>query len=104
VYSTVQEAHCRTCGNKSTLIGSGGVCKTAKLQVEICYFIKERIIVANKLAAQRALSKIDHEDVILTFSKSSLVESILLNAHEKGVRFNVIVVDSRPLLEGKYKQ
>jgi hypothetical protein len=34
---------------------------------------------------------------------AALVESVLLNAHEKGVRFNVIVVDSRPLLKGKYK-
>jgi translation initiation factor eIF-2B subunit delta len=77
---------------------------SAKLQDEISYFIRERIIVADKLIAQRALSKIDHDDVILTFSKTSLVESVLLNAHEKGVRFNVIVVDSRPLLEGKYRQ
>lgn len=29
-----------------------------------------------------------------------MVEKILLNAHEEGKRFSVIVVDSRPLLEG----
>ena len=32
--------------------------------------------------------------------RSSVVEKILLRAHEEGKRFSVIVVDSRPLLEG----
>lgn len=34
-------------------------------------------------------------------SRSSLVQKILLHAHSEGKRFSVIVVDSRPLLEGK---
>lgn len=32
--------------------------------------------------------------------RSSVVEKILLRVHEEGKRFSVIVVDSRPLLEG----
>jgi translation initiation factor eIF-2B subunit delta len=33
--------------------------------------------------------------------RSSVVQKVLLNAHEEGKRFSVIVVDSQPLLEGK---
>jgi translation initiation factor eIF-2B subunit delta len=34
------------------------------------------------------------------FFRSSVVQKVLLNAHEEGKRFSVIVVDSQPLLEG----
>jgi translation initiation factor eIF-2B subunit delta len=39
--------------------------------------------------------------VILTYAKSSVVEKTLLKARGQGKRFKVIVVDSRPLFEGK---
>lgn len=33
--------------------------------------------------------------------RSSVVEKVLLRAHAEGKRFSVIVIDSRPMLEGK---
>lgn len=51
--------------------------------------------------------KIKNGDVILTFARyfslisSSIVLKLLLEAHENNIDFRVIVVDSRPKLEGK---
>lgn len=41
------------------------------------------------------------QDVIVTFAKSHIVESILLAAKTANKNFRVIVVDSRPHLEGR---
>ena len=38
---------------------------------------------------------------LFCISRSSVVEKVLLRAHEDGKQISVIVVDSRPLLEGK---
>lgn len=38
---------------------------------------------------------------ILTYLSSSLVKKILLEANRDGKKFSVIIVDSRPLLEGR---
>lgn len=38
----------------------------------------------------------------LTQSRSSVVEKVLLRAHEEGKKISVIVVDSRPMLEGLF--
>ncbi|KAG6866524.1 hypothetical protein C0991_003068 [Blastosporella zonata] len=64
-------------------------------------YIRERILIADEVIQELAGRKINDGDVILTYARSSIVEKILLNAHEEGKRFSVIVVDSRPLLEGK---
>ncbi|KAF5388359.1 hypothetical protein D9615_000134 [Tricholomella constricta] len=64
-------------------------------------YIRDRIIIADEVIQELAGKKINEGDVILTYARSSVVEKILLNAHEEGKRFSVIVVDSRPLLEGK---
>eukprot|EP00754_Rhynchopus_humris_P023123 Rhum_TRINITY_DN14822_c9_g1::Rhum_TRINITY_DN14822_c9_g1_i1::g.121807::m.121807/K03680/EIF2B4; translation initiation factor eIF-2B subunit delta len=40
-------------------------------------------------------------DVILTYAKSSAVEWVLRLAHSRGVKFEVVCVDSRPLHEGR---
>ncbi|CAA6671416.1 unnamed protein product [Spirodela intermedia] len=40
-------------------------------------------------------------DVLLTYGCSCVVEMILLNAHELGKQFRVVIVDSRPKLEGQ---
>ncbi|KAF8076097.1 translation initiation factor eIF2B delta subunit [Lyophyllum atratum] len=64
-------------------------------------YIRERIILADEVIQELAGKKINDGDVILTYARSSVVEKTLLNAHEEGKRFSVIVVDSRPLLEGK---
>ena len=45
--------------------------------------------------------RIVNGDVVLTYSMSSLVERILLQAHSKGTKFRTILVDARPKLEGK---
>ncbi|KAG6880405.1 hypothetical protein C0992_000007 [Termitomyces sp. T32_za158] len=64
-------------------------------------YIRDRIIIADEVIQELAGKKIKDGDVILTYARSSVVEKILLNAHEEGKRFSVIVVDSRSLLEGK---
>ena len=48
-----------------------------------------------------ATEKIHDGDVILTFAKSSTVQQTLLEAFQQGKKFRVIVIDSRPLFEGK---
>ena len=50
---------------------------------------------------QFGLSKILDGDVILTYARSSVVELLLQSAHEQTVNFRVIIVDSRPMLEGR---
>lgn len=64
-------------------------------------FIGERITLADEVIAKEASTRIVDGDVILTYAKSSVVEKTLLTAHRQGKRFKVIVVDSRPLFEGK---
>ena len=64
-------------------------------------FIRDRITVADQVIANSAVEKIQDGDVILTFAKSTIVQQTLLEAHRKGKNFRVIVVDSRPLFEGK---
>lgn len=73
------------------------------LQNQIARFIRERITMADELIAHNALTKIENGDVVLTFAKSSVVERIFLEAKKAGRDFQVIVVDSRPLLEGAYR-
>jgi translation initiation factor eIF-2B subunit delta len=64
-------------------------------------FLRERITAADELIAQTASSKILPGDVILIFAKSSLVLKTLLAAKAAGTPFRVIVLDSKPLFEGK---
>ena len=64
-------------------------------------FIRERITIAGQVIATSATEKIRDGDVILTFAKSSTVQQTLLEAFNQGKKFRVIVVDSRPLFEGK---
>ncbi|KAI0773997.1 eukaryotic translation initiation factor 2B delta subunit [Fomes fomentarius] len=64
-------------------------------------YIHERIIIADQVIQETAGNKIKDGDVILTYARSSVVEKVLLEAHASGRKFSVIVVDSRPMLEGK---
>lgn len=64
-------------------------------------FIREKITVADQVIALSATEKIIDGDVILTFAKSSIVQQSLDQAFRQGKKFRVIVVDSRPLFEGK---
>jgi len=71
------------------------------LQSDIERFIYEKIIHADKVIVEHAVTKIRDGDVLLTYGSSSAVEMILLRAYELGKQFRVVVVDSRPSLKGK---
>jgi len=73
----------------------------ASLQSDIDHFINEKIIVAGKVIVSHAVTKIRDDDVLLTYGSPSVVEMIFDHAHELGKKFRVVVVDSRPNLEGQ---
>ncbi|KAL6637224.1 hypothetical protein ACP70R_024796 [Stipagrostis hirtigluma subsp. patula] len=73
----------------------------ASLQSDIDRFINEKIVLADKAIVSHAITKVRDNDVLLTYGSSSVVEMILGYAHELGRKFRVIVVDSRPKLEGQ---
>ncbi|PIA63488.1 hypothetical protein AQUCO_00201084v1 [Aquilegia coerulea] len=73
----------------------------AALQTDIDRFINEKIILADKVIVEHAVTKIRDGDVLLTHGSSSVVEMILLYAHELGKQFRVVIVDSRPKLDGQ---
>ncbi|KIO19890.1 hypothetical protein M407DRAFT_16068 [Tulasnella calospora MUT 4182] len=64
-------------------------------------YIRERIILADQVIRTAAMEKIRDGDTILVYARSSVVEKTILAAWDAGRRFNVVVIDSRPLLEGK---
>ncbi|KAM3932232.1 translation initiation factor eIF2B subunit delta isoform 2-T2 [Leptodactylus fuscus] len=64
-------------------------------------YIHEKIGLAAQAIAKSAAEKISEDDVILVYGCSSLVTFTLCEAHNSGKRFRVIVVDSRPRLEGR---
>ncbi|KAJ6960407.1 translation initiation factor eIF-2B subunit delta-like isoform X2 [Populus alba x Populus x berolinensis] len=73
----------------------------ASLHSDIDRFINEKIILADKVIVKHAVTKISDGDVLLTYGSPSAVEMVLLHAHELGKQFRVVVVDSRPKLEGQ---
>ncbi|XP_076897883.1 uncharacterized protein LOC143551307 isoform X2 [Bidens hawaiensis] len=73
----------------------------ANLLSEINRFINEKILFADKVIVRHAVTKVRDGDVLLTYGSSSAVEMIFLHAHELGKRFRVVIVDSRPKLEGR---
>lgn len=65
-------------------------------------FIREKITVADDMIVKTTVDKyIRNGDTILTYGKSQVVERALLESRRRGKVFSVIVVDNRPLLEGK---
>uniref|UniRef100_A0A0K2T391 Translation initiation factor eIF2B subunit delta n=1 Tax=Lepeophtheirus salmonis TaxID=72036 RepID=A0A0K2T391_LEPSM len=68
---------------------------------EIDDFIHVNIVLASKQISMTAREKIKDGDVILTYGHSSLVRSVFIYAAQNGVKFRVIVADSRPKFEGK---
>lgn len=68
---------------------------------QIDNFIRSRLDLADKVIVENALSSISDGDTIMTFASSQVVFATLIAAHKKGKKFKVIVVDSRPLFEGK---
>lgn len=73
----------------------------AQLIADIDSFITERIEFADEVIAAHGCSKINDGDVILTYATSHVVELLLKKSHAEGKRFRLIIVDSRPKLEGK---
>ncbi|WVQ80036.1 hypothetical protein IAT38_002137 [Cryptococcus sp. DSM 104549] len=70
-------------------------------------YLRDRIEFADQVIADNAKEKIKPGDTVVTYARSSVVETVLLEAwrdlksQDRDASFNVIVVDSRPLLEGK---
>ncbi|KAF3969141.1 hypothetical protein CMV_007032 [Castanea mollissima] len=85
---------------------------TAKISSYVSFFIEcrplsismgnaIRFLKTHKVIVRHAITKIRDGDVLLTYGSSCVVEMILLYAHEMGKQFRVVVVDSRPKLEGQ---
>jgi translation initiation factor eIF-2B subunit delta len=68
---------------------------------EIELYIQEKIIEAEEIIAEYGVKKIKEGDIIMTYSKSNVIREIFYRAKEKNINFKVIVVDSKPLNEGK---
>ena len=64
-------------------------------------FIRERITAADAVISETASAKIYDGDVLLTYAHSSVVAATILSAHRRGTRFRIIIIDSRPLFEGR---
>ncbi|CCU98611.1 unnamed protein product [Malassezia sympodialis ATCC 42132] len=65
------------------------------------HFIRDRIVYAAKVIQSHAAAKIHDGEVVMTYAHSSVIEGTLLQAFRQGRQFEVIVVDSRPLYEGR---
>ena len=68
---------------------------------EIGRFVRERVVVSGEAIAATGSKQIKRGSVVLTYAKSSIIEKTILQAWEQGTEFRVIVVDSRPLFEGR---
>lgn len=64
-------------------------------------YIREKIDVSGSVIVESAVNDIADGDTVLTFAHSEVVENTFVAAHEAGKKFRVIVVDSRPLHEGR---
>eukprot|EP00270_Netrium_digitus_P018577 TRINITY_DN7085_c0_g1_i2.p1 TRINITY_DN7085_c0_g1~~TRINITY_DN7085_c0_g1_i2.p1 ORF type:complete len:837 (+),score=273.79 TRINITY_DN7085_c0_g1_i2:62-2512(+) len=74
----------------------------ATVIADIDQFIHEKVVLAGQEVVQYAVQKIRQEgEVLLVYGCSHVVESVLLEAHNIGRQFRVIVVDARPQLEGR---
>jgi translation initiation factor eIF-2B subunit delta len=73
----------------------------ASLQSDIDRFIHGNIIMADKVIVNHAITKIRDGDVLLTYGSPSVVEMIFNHSHDAGKKFRVVMVDSRPNLEGQ---
>ncbi|RSH85687.1 hypothetical protein EHS25_003828 [Saitozyma podzolica] len=71
-------------------------------------YLRDRIEFADQVIADNAKEKIKPGDVVVVYARSSVVERVLLQAwrdmrsQDPSASFEVIVVDSRPLLEGRH--
>uniref|UniRef100_A0A060T2U5 Translation initiation factor eIF2B subunit delta n=1 Tax=Blastobotrys adeninivorans TaxID=409370 RepID=A0A060T2U5_BLAAD len=86
--------------SKVSIDVSEPVAKTGLIEA-IDSFVRDRIDIADQVIVSSAVQSIEDDAVILTYARSSVVQQTLIKAHEEGKKFRVIVVDSRPLFEGK---
>ncbi|XP_058282330.1 translation initiation factor eIF-2B subunit delta isoform X5 [Hylobates moloch] len=87
-----------------TSVGSSKREEEAKseLRAAIDRYVQEKIVLAAQAISRFAYQKISNGDVILVYGCSSLVSRILQEAWTEGRQFRVVVVDSRPWLEGRH--
>ncbi|XP_038174465.1 translation initiation factor eIF-2B subunit delta isoform X2 [Arvicola amphibius] len=74
----------------------------SELREAIDRYVQEKIVLAAQAVSRFASKKISDGDVILVYGCSSLVSRILQEAWVEGKQFRVVVVDSRPRLEGRH--
>ncbi|XP_036352711.2 translation initiation factor eIF-2B subunit delta isoform X2 [Ochotona princeps] len=74
----------------------------AEIRAAIDRYVQEKIVLAAQAIVRFASQKISNRDVILVYGCSSLVSRILQEAWSEGRQFRVVVVDSRPRLEGRH--
>ena len=58
-------------------------------------FIHDRVILTSKIISDLVISLIRNGDVILVFVPCGLVMNILLCANARGIKFRVVIIDSR---------
>ncbi|KAJ3430334.1 translation initiation factor eif-2b [Anaeramoeba flamelloides] len=77
--------------------------KEAKIKIcsQIDEFLRKHIYDAEEEITEIAWKKIKPGDVILVYANSRVIEKILKKAHQNEISFRVVVVDSRPMNEGK---
>ncbi|XP_074110341.1 eukaryotic translation initiation factor 2B subunit delta [Cotesia typhae] len=73
----------------------------SKLASAIDTYIQEQIMLADEAISMTIRTKISNGDVILTYGYSSLIQKILCDAYDAGLKFRVIIADGRPWLEGR---
>ncbi|RYG67196.1 hypothetical protein EON64_08000, partial [archaeon] len=73
----------------------------ALLLRQVRTFVEERIEFAAESIAEYVTSTIRDGDVLLTFGSSALLRRVLLSAAKTQRKFRLIVVDARPLQEGR---
>ena len=64
-------------------------------------YLHERIELADQAILGYAVQRIAPGDVLLVYSRSLVIEKILLAAHRQGVEYRVIVADAGPRFEGR---
>jgi translation initiation factor 2B subunit (eIF-2B alpha/beta/delta family) len=63
--------------------------------------LRETVLGGLNAISKEAVQRIKNGDIILTYGRSSSVEGVFLEAHEKKIEFSVIILDSAPLFEGR---
>ena len=89
------------CRRLSNVKGMSDYLMTEKLIDIIDTYIDTNITLAQNEIVKLALEKIVDGDTILTFGRSNIVEKILIEAHNQGKQFKVVVASSRPNHDGK---